>query len=296
MRVQTDGTVYPAYEARVVLRPANLYSIEDLARMWSLSYSDYFVNLQFDERRMRSHLTVHDVDLARSIVMEADDGDFIGLSLLGVRGARGWIAGFGVSSTYRKQGYSAMLIRSQLAVARGAGLGSIQLEVLMQNWASKTYERAGFAQIRQLFVIKGKIEHAERAAGTELVSPRIALQQIQRLRCGQMWPWQREYATVVQSLTGTSVGMTIATDDGTAGALVCDRDENGGVRILDIAGSSGAVGPLLAVTRDLFDDRETTLVNEPADSDLHPYLLAAGLKPIWIQREMMLHFDLTPEL
>ena len=262
--------------------------------MWSLAYSDYFANLQFDEKRMATHLTVHDIDLARSIVIETDDHDFIGMSLLGVRGARGWIGGFGISTRHRKQGYSAMLIRSQLAVARGAGLGSVQLEVLMQNWASKAYERAGFNHQRQLFVIKGRIENAERLAGSELVSPRVALQHIQRLRCGQIWPWQREYATVAQSLTATSAGITVANGDGTIGALVCDRDETG-VRILDIAGSSAAVGALLAVVRDLFDDRETILVNEPADSDLHPYLLSAGLKPIWIQREMVLHFDLAPE-
>jgi GNAT superfamily N-acetyltransferase len=289
-------TVYPAYEARVVLRPANLYSSADLARMWSVAYADYFVNLQFDERRLDSHVHIHDIDLARSVVLEADDGDFIGLSLLGVRGARGWIGGFGIAPSHRGQGYSAILIRSQLAVARGAGLGSVQLEVLMQNWASKTYERAGFNQIRQLFVVKGRVENAERAPGAELVSPRIALQHIQRLRCGQIWPWQREFETVTRALTATSVGITITTADGTSGALVCDREENGSVRILDIGGSAASVGPMLAVVRDLFDDRETSLVNEPADSDLHPWLLAAGLKPMWIQREMMLHFDLAPEI
>ena len=262
--------------------------------MWSLAYTDYFANLEFDERRMASHLALHDIDLARSIVIESDDREFIGLSLLGVRGARGWVGGFGIEPKHRKQGYSQILIRSQLAVARGAGLGSVQLEVLMQNWVSKTYERAGFNHHRQLFVIKGRIENADRASGTELVSPRVALQQIQQLRCGQVWPWQREFATVSQSLTATSVGITVSTPDGTTGALVCDRDENG-VRILDIAGSSGSVSALLAVVRDLFDDRETMLVNEPADSDLHPYLLGAGLKPIWIQREMVLHFDLAPE-
>lgn len=262
--------------------------------MWSRAYSDYFANLQFDERRMAAHLAVHDIDLARSIIIETDDREFIGISLLGVRGARGWIGGFGIDSKHRKQGYSAILIRSQLAVARGAGLGSVQLEVLMQNWASKAYERAGFSHQRQLFIVKGRIENAERVAGTELVSPRVALQQIQRLRCGQVWPWQREFATVSQSLTATTVGITVATPDGTNGALVCDRDETG-IRILDIAGSSASVGALLAVVRDLFDDREMILVNEPADSDLHPYLLTAGLKPIWIQREMVLHFDLAPE-
>jgi ribosomal protein S18 acetylase RimI-like enzyme len=288
--------MYPAYETRVLLRPASLYSTADLAAMWTTAYSDYFADLRFDERRLAAHIAIHDIDLARSIVIETDEHDFIGLSLLSLRGARGWIGGFGINPKHRRQGHAAILIKSQLAVARGAGLGSVQLEVLMQNWASKTYERAGFNTVRQLFVLRGKVETTAGGTGVELVSPRLALQHIQQMRCGQVWPWQREYATVIQALTPTTVGAIVTLPDGCSGALVCDRNDDNTVRILDMAGGAQSVGPLLAVVRQLYDDREALLMNEPADSDLHPYLLQAGLKPIWIQREMMLHFDLSPEL
>lgn len=287
--------MYPAYETRVLLRPASLYSTADLAAMWTLAYSDYFADLRFDEKRLATHIGVHDIDLARSVVVETDEREFVGLSLLSLRGARGWIGGFGINPKYRRQGYSAILIKSQLAVAHGAGLGSVQLEVLMQNWASKTYERAGFTTTRQLFVLRGRVETPASSNGVELVSPRVALQQIQQLRCGQVWPWQREFATVTRALTPTTIGAVISQPE-CNGALVCDRDDDNTTRILDLAGSSSSVAPLLAVVRQLYDDRETLLMNEPADSDLHPYLLDAGLKPIWIQREMVLHFDIAPEL
>jgi ribosomal protein S18 acetylase RimI-like enzyme len=287
--------MYPAYETKVLLRPASLYSFAELAEMWTLAYSDYFVDLKFDESRFASHVTTHDIDLARSIVIETDERDFVGLSLLALRGARGWIGGFGISAKYRRMGHSAILIRSQLAVARGAGLGSVQLEVLMQNWAHKTYERAGFNTVRQLFVLRGKVETPAKSNGVELVSPRIAMQQIQRLRCGQIWPWQREIGTVSRALTPTTLGAVVTLPDGSSGALVCDRHDEL-VRILDLGGAPAAVGPLLAVVRELYEGREALLVNEPADSDLHPYLLAGGLKPIWIQREMVLHFDIAPDL
>ncbi|HEU4522257.1 MAG TPA: GNAT family N-acetyltransferase [Thermoanaerobaculia bacterium] len=268
----------------------------DLTGFWSLAYSDYFADIRFDERRLAAHIAIHDIDLARSVVVETDEREFVGISLLSLRGARGWIGGFGISPKHRRQGHSAILIRSQLAVARGAGLGSVQLEVLMQNWASKTYERAGFVSTRQLFVLRGRVETPANANGVELVSPRLALQHIQRMRCGQIWPWQREFATVTQALTPMTVGAVVTLPDGAGGALVCDKGDDNVVRILDIAGAPAAVGPLLAVVRQLYDEREALLMNEPADSDLHPYLLEAGLKPIWIQREMMLHFDLAPEL
>ena len=291
-----SSRMYPAYETKVVLRPASLYSMADLATMWSLAYSDYFADLRFDEPKLASHIAVHDIDLARSVVVETDEREFVGLSLLSLRGARGWIGGFGISPKHRRQGHSAILIRSQLAVARGAGLGSVQLEVLMQNWGSKTYERAGFTTLRQLFVLRGRVETRASSNGVELVSPRLALQHIQRMRCGQIWPWQREFATVTQALTPMSLGAIVTLPDGSSGAIVCDKGDDNVVRILDIAGGTASVGPLLAVVRQLYDDRETLLMNEPADSDLHPYLLESGLKPIWIQREMMLHFDLTPDL
>jgi GNAT superfamily N-acetyltransferase len=63
-------------------------------------------------------IATSDIDLARSIVLETDSAEFIGLSLLAIRGARGWIGGFGVQRKHRRHGYSAVLIRSQLAVAR----------------------------------------------------------------------------------------------------------------------------------------------------------------------------------
>ena len=287
--------MYPAYETRVLLRPASLYSTAELASMWTLAYTDYFADLKFDEAKFATHVMTHDIDLARSVVIETDDREFVGLSLLALRGARGWIGGFGISPKHRRQGHSAILIRSQLAVAQGAGLGSVQLEVLMQNWAYKAYERAGFTTSRQLFVLRGHVETPSKSAGVELVSPRIALQHIQRIRCGQIWPWQREVATINRALTPTTVGAVITLPDGGNGALICDRTDDI-VRIHDLAGSPGAVGPLLAVVRELYEGREALLVNEPADSDLHPYLLAAGLKPIWIQREMMLHFAIAPDL
>ncbi|HUP44205.1 MAG TPA: GNAT family N-acetyltransferase [Thermoanaerobaculia bacterium] len=287
--------MYPAYDTKVLLRPASLYSTADLVGMWSLAYADYFSDLQFDERRLATHLAVHDIDLGRSVVIETEEKEFVGLSLLSMRGARGWIGGFGINPKHRRQGHSAILIRSQLAVAHGAGLGSVQLEVLMQNWAGKVYERAGFTPVRQLFVLRGRVETAAAADGVELVSPRQALQHIQQMRCGQIWPWQRELATVTKGLTPTTIGAMVTLADGSSGALVCDRGDDNAVRILDIAGGPASVAPLLAVVRQLYDDREALLMNEPADSDLHPYLLQSGLKPIWIQREMVLHFDLAPE-
>src|SRR5688500_12523742 len=228
--------MYPAYETRFLLRPASLYSTADLAALWTLAYSDYFADLRFDERRLATHIAVHDIDLARSVVVETDERAFVSLSLLSLRGARGWIGGFGINPRYRRQGHSAILIKSQLAVAHGAGLGSVQLEVLMQNWASKTYERAGFTVVRQLFVLRGKVETTASGTGVELVSPRLALQHIQRMRCGNIWPWQREFATVIQALTPTTVGAIVTLADGRSGALVCDRSEDSTVRILDMAG------------------------------------------------------------
>jgi ribosomal protein S18 acetylase RimI-like enzyme len=285
--------MYPAYDTRVLLRPANLYALADLAQMWSLAYTGYFLELQFDEQKLDAHINVNDIDLARSIVIESDEREFIGLSLLAVRGARGWIGGFGIQPKYRRRGHSSVLIRSQLAVAHGAGLGSIQLEVLMQNWASKTYESAGFTHSRQLFILAGPITTTDAPTGVELVSARVALQQIQRLRCGRVWPWQREVVSIAKSLSPTAVGVVCNPDDGMTSALVCDRDGEK-VRILDVAGSPSAVGVLLATVRDIYGEREAVLLNEPADSELHPYLLAAGLKAVWIQREMILQFDLAP--
>ena len=78
-------------------------------------------------------------------------GGPIGLALLGIRGARGWIGDFGVIPAWRRAGVGRALLGVLLDSARAAGLGDVRLEVASANTAARRlYETAGFAVTRTL--------------------------------------------------------------------------------------------------------------------------------------------------
>jgi ribosomal protein S18 acetylase RimI-like enzyme len=145
------------YRAPMRLTAASDHPFGDLASLWGRAYADYFVPVSDDPDELRRHVELNDIDPSRSVVVHDDAGRFVGLSLLGVRGDRGWIGGFGVAVEFRRRGLSRELIAAQLEAARGAGLVSLQLEVLEQNWAQNVYVAAGFVTRRRLHGLRGTL-------------------------------------------------------------------------------------------------------------------------------------------
>lgn len=88
---------------------------------------------------------VNNIDLAHSVVARDEGGHVIGISMLGVRGDRGWCGDFGVIPQWRGRGVGHRLMAAFIAEARALGLRSLQLEVRQDNHpAIKVYERAGY--------------------------------------------------------------------------------------------------------------------------------------------------------
>lgn len=72
--------------------PASRFAIRDLTEFWNLSYSGYFVPVSFTEEMLTRWIFQGTLDLDRSPVLMEGDA-FAGISLLGIRGSRGWIGG-----------------------------------------------------------------------------------------------------------------------------------------------------------------------------------------------------------
>ena len=96
-------------------------------------------------------LRTQDIDLWRSVLASDAQGGPIGLALLGIRGARGWIGDFGVIPAWRRAGVGRALLGALLDSARAAGLADVRLEVASANTAARRlYETGGFAVTRTL--------------------------------------------------------------------------------------------------------------------------------------------------
>lgn len=179
-----------------VFVPASGYPAETLAALFTRGYQGYYVPMTLDPSAFHSLARLCDYDLARSRVATVG-GAPAGVAVLAVRGSRGWIGGMGVVPEARGHGLGAALMRAVLAEARGLGLRSVDLEVLVQNApAIRIYEALGFRRTRRLDVWS--------LEPRDVPAPALAVEPLDARACLAAFdafhpvrsPWQRDRATL----------------------------------------------------------------------------------------------------
>src|SRR4051812_17071986 len=114
-----------------------------LAEAFNVVYADYVTAFVVDAGWAEYYVATKDIIPEASPLWLDATGAVIALAALGVRGARGWVGGFGVAPAHRGTGMSHALIDAFLESARQQGLAAVSLEVLVNNpRAIRTYERA----------------------------------------------------------------------------------------------------------------------------------------------------------
>lgn len=258
--------------------PANRFTLRDLTEFWNLSYSGYFVPISFTEEMLSDWMIRGALDLDLSPVLM--DGDtFVGISLLGIRGSRGWIGGFGISPLYRGRGLANSLFSEQIGWARANKLPHVQLEVLSQNWAQKVYARAGFNPTRSLAVLAGLPSDASApSVYVHAGEPELLLRHHGRLHKQFQACWQREvpYLTALPDpipVHGSYTGQR----DWPSGYLLYTHDATT-IRILDGAVQHTVEAKALVCSLALqYPDVRIICINEPLDSPLYTALRDAGV-------------------
>jgi ribosomal protein S18 acetylase RimI-like enzyme len=210
-------------------------------------------------------------------------------------GERGWIGGFGIAPSHRGRGLAAGLLREQLAVARESGVHCVQLEVLTQNWAARSYERAGFVTTRRLSVLHGTLADPWASAAASPAArwlaatdvPDLALQ-LRRLHGACPAAWTREPESHLLHLDELRC-LTVEEPGDPSAALVL-RDQAGTLQVVDAAAQDETAARLLvAALVGEHRGRECRVVNEPEGSPLVAAFAAAGLIEVLAQYEMHWH-------
>lgn len=268
----------------VQILPASEYSLEDLAALWNQAYAGYFVPLEYTAARLQRHLTAGDIALEHSVVL-SDRGGPVALSLLGVRGDRGWIGGFGVAPAHRGRGVATALMLAHTEVIGRLALRTVQLEVMVQNWARRVYEHAGFTITRRLSVFAGPV--------ADIPAPRIcqvpvevALAALAEAPRESAPCWQREAASLAATPRAALRAFLLRDSASETGVLLCEPSAGSPLRILDVAGSERAVASLLAHATRVLAAREILLVNEPETTAAHRLLSRVGCPEVNAQWEM----------
>lgn len=266
--------------------------IAQLADATNATFADYFTPIVHTPVGFAQFCRCSGVDMAQSVLLEHRDGRLAGLSMLAVRGARGWCGGFGIVPEFRGQGLSALLVNALVGRACSLSLTTLQLEVLTQNArAIKAYARAGFQTRRELVIFSGELRRPSPSAGAGLdVQPAETPEQAWLAGLALPAPtpcWQRE---AVSLLSMSDVrGLVARRGPQTVGVLLYrPHTDSSPVALLHLAFvDEPAAHALLAHACAGADPAPVFLLNEPDGSPLHGLLLSLGLHELHRQHEMI---------
>lgn len=267
------------------VKRGNQLSLAQLTEAWNLGYTGYFIPVYFTESQLSQWMEAGSFDLSRSLIL-MDGERLAGFSFLGVRGKRGWIGGFGISPNYRGRGLASQLFQEHVALCQATGLESVQLEVLLENWAQKVYARAGFSVARRLTILQGSLPAEARGpAEVREGNPRKMLTHSVRLHGDHPAVWQREPATLGVSMPAYCDALYTGPEIRPTGYILYQATPDR-VRILDAAGGPAEAQALLNGLAARFPALALSVVNEPEGSPFHAEFLRLGCTEVRAQWEM----------
>ena len=215
------------------------------------------------------HVARNDIDLERSPRYTVD-GALSACALLGFRGDRAWVGGFGVIPASRGHGMGAVCVADVLRIAREAGAATVELEVQEHNpGAIRLYERGGFETVDKLVVWR-RAPSGDDDPVVDDDGPRDAAA-VAAIARDPATCWQREPRSVAAAAPFDTVRVGVAPPPlayafvrigGAGGDVVLDA----GLRV------AGAALGLLLLLDMRFPAHTLTLVNEPAHGLLHDAL------------------------
>ncbi|MBN1565101.1 MAG: GNAT family N-acetyltransferase [Anaerolineae bacterium] len=285
--------------AVVTYHPVASVDFGDFTTAFNHAYRDYYVQIFMTTESFRALMDRDDLSLESSVVAVCDDR-IVGMGLLGVRAATGWIGGLGVIPDYRRQGIGRQMMHYLLDCARDQDLAQVKLEVIEVNEkAHALYRQLGFVDMRYLHYFTrdpapisdlSHVYQIERHNPAALLGYFTAFHPVAN-------PWQRDYP----SLSKLAPHMR--------GWAVLDHDRNGDhdrvlgyalgwtdhhqIRISDIAthpnSQQALVGQaLLTHLHRLYPDAHSLSINVAADDPVHAAYQALGYTTHLRQIEMSL--------
>lgn len=206
------------------LIPASHYSIDQLTAIYNQTRVDYMVPMPMNAARLAEYIHTYDVDLEHSLVA-SQEGELLGVAMLGLRKDRAWITRLGVVPNTRRSGVGLALCEGLLGQAEALGIHFQMLEVIKNNIPAHTlFLKLGFSEVGELLVLRRSpvipppepvIADAQRLDRTE------ALDLVGQDRGTQPWTNQSESLSNASEVSGLRLTLL----DGSTGWLVYQRQK-----------------------------------------------------------------------
>jgi ribosomal protein S18 acetylase RimI-like enzyme len=279
----------------LTLIPARALSLTERAQILNRSYVDYTVPMHLSPDQMATIDRFYDVDLDRSVIALSGH-EPVGMALLSLRGAQGWISGVGVLPENRRLGIAGAMVGRLVENARQAGAREISLEVITQNVpAWRVYAAAGFEVTRELLLWRRGADADALPIPEERLTGATPGALLERFDAWHTEPvsWQRDATTLSRMVeAGRLKGYQLEWRGATAAyCLISGHGES--VALMDVAidPATGVVTPgriLLQALSHLHWGRALTISNVPADDPLSRVLAALRFLVTVRQLEMKL--------
>jgi ribosomal protein S18 acetylase RimI-like enzyme len=214
----------PTTTADVVkLIPASQFTLEQLTAIYNQTRVDYMVPMPMNAARLAEYVAIYDVDLNRSFVATAQDGEMLGVAMLGVREDRAWVTRLGVLPNTRRGGVGKALVRGLLEQAELLNRPFVMLEVIKNNIpAQQLFLKLGFYEIGELLVLR-RAPHLKPPPPVVADAERLDRNQSHMLvgRARGTQPWTNQSESLINANEVSGLRITLA--DGSRGWLVYQR-------------------------------------------------------------------------
>ena len=211
-------------KSRLKLIPAVHFSIEQLTAIYNQTRVDYMVPMPMNPARLAEYIHTYDVDLECSLVA-VQDGELLGVVMLGLRPHRAWITRLGVVPNTRRSGVGRALCEGLLERAEALGIHFQMLEVIKNNVpAHSLFLKLGFYEVGELLVLRRSpiIPPADPViADAQRLDRMEALDLVGQDRGTQPWTNQSESLSNAFDVSG----LRITLPNGSDGWLVYQRQK-----------------------------------------------------------------------
>jgi ribosomal protein S18 acetylase RimI-like enzyme len=209
----------------IQLIPASHFTYEQLTAIYNQTRVDYMVPMPMNAARLAEYVATYDVILDHSLVAATQEGEMLGVAMLGVREDRVWLTRLGVIPNTRRNGVGNALVESLFKQAADLQINFVMLEVIKNNVpAHQLFLKFGFREIGELLVLRRSphtpppipiVADAQRLDRTE------SLVLVGHDRGTQ--PWTNQSESLINAYEVSGLRLTLA--DGSRGWLVYQRQK-----------------------------------------------------------------------
>jgi len=209
----------------VKLIPVSQFTDEQLALIYNQTRVDYMVPMPMNAVRLGEYIKTYDVSREHSLVAQTQDGEMLGVNMLGLREDRAWITRLGVIPNTRRNRVGQTLMEKLMEQAARLSINFVMLEVIKNNTpAYQLFLKLGFYEVGELLVLR-------RSPFTPPVDPIVAdAQRLDRTDSLVLvghdrgtQPWTNQSESLFNAFEVSGLRLTLA--DGSRGWLVYQRQK-----------------------------------------------------------------------